>query len=210
MVAESRRRRRQRRRTAWIVVAGLVVLFAVSFGVTLVVRSGGGGDDPSDAALLPTTPATEIASEPEEERLTSASRLGYAGLGPIELGMTIEEAERAGKVGTANTGCGLTFDPASDTGLRYGDVRIIQTSRGTIAGLDISSPEISTISGVRIGSTREDVHRTYPSAVDHEPNLNRIENLEGRRITFLVDRVDVVTDMSLRGSELANEIDPRC
>ena len=123
-MAGSRARQRRQRRTAWLVGLGLVALCALSFGITFVVANED-GDDASDATT--TTPSsTAVATETgtERSRLTSASRLGYDGLGPIKLGMTVAEAERAGATPTANTGCGLTFDPEPDTGLRYGDIHI--------------------------------------------------------------------------------------
>jgi hypothetical protein len=156
------------------------------------------------------TPSSTGAPEPVEDRLTSASRLGDAGLGPIKIGMTIDEAERVGQLPTANTGCGLTFDPASDTGLRYGDIHVFDNADGTISGLDISTPAISTISGVHVGSTRDDVHRTYPAAVDLGPSTIRITNPEGREITFVLDRDGVVLLIVLKITCTSASIDPQC
>jgi len=154
---------RQPRRTAWLVGVALVALCALSFGITFVIANQDGEDASDGDAATPSS--TAVAIETDATRLTSESRLGYDGLGPIELGMTIAEAERAGHVATANTGCGLTFDPTSDAGLRYGDIHIADDDRGTIVGLDIDTSAIRTISGIHIGSTREDVHRTYGNAV---------------------------------------------
>jgi hypothetical protein len=207
-VAGSRVRKRRPRRTAWLVGPGLVALCALSFGVTFVVANQD-GDDASDGDAA-TPSSTGVATETEATRLTSESRLGYDGVGPIKLGMTIADAERAGQVATANTGCGLTFDPTSDTGLRYGDVHIADDGRGAIVGLDIDTAAIRTISGIHIGSTREDVHRTYANAVDLGPSTIRITNPEGRRITFVLDRDGVVISISLHEPGPSSAIDPRC
>ena len=69
---------------------------------------------------------------------------------------------------------------------------------------------ISTISGIHIGSTRDDVHRTYANAVDLGPNTIRITNPEGRRITFVLDQDGVVVFMSLHEPGPASAIDPQC
>ena len=206
-VAGSRRGARTQRQTAWLVGVGLVALLALSFGITFVIADSGDDGSVVDDAAPPTS---VVSSAPEEGRLTSASRLGYAGLGPIKLGMTIEEAERAGQTATANTGCGLTFDLGSDTGLRYGDIHVYDDADGAIVALDIATPTISTISGIHIGSTSDDVYRTYANAVDIGGKRLQIENPQGRRITFVVGRDGTVIWMSLHGPEPAPAIDPQC
>jgi len=189
---------------------GLVALCALSFGITYVVANDDGdGNADADAA---TPSSTAVATDPEikEARLTSASRLGYEGLGPIKLGMSIDDAERAGQAATANTGCALTFDPAPDTGLRYGDVHLFDDDVGAIVGLNVTTPAISTISGIHIGSTRDEVHRTYANAVDVDAETVRIENPQGRRITFYVGRNGIVSGMTLHASGPAPGINPLC
>ncbi len=124
--------------------------------------------------------------------------------------MTVTDAERAGRVATANTGCGLTFDPEPDTGLRYGDIHVSDTAGGIIVGFDISTPAITTISGMHVGNTRDDVHRTYPNAVDVDAQSTTITNPEGRKITFWMSRDGTVVAMSLYEPGPVGHIDPQC
>ena len=59
------------------------------------------------------TPVTTVPVG--EDRLSSESRLGYAGLGPIKLGMTIEDASAPARAVIENTGCGFDVRPEAGT-----------------------------------------------------------------------------------------------
>jgi len=89
-------------------------------------------------------------------------------------------------------------------------VHVFDDATGAVVGLEIDTPAISTISGIRIGSTRDEVHRTYANAVDVDAETVRVENPQGRRITFFVSRTGAAVAMTLHGPGPAPGINPQC
>ncbi len=94
------------------------------------------------------------------ERLTPDSRLSTAGLGPVEVGMTRAQAERAG-------GVRLRFEPGLTGECRYARPRdrgirasFMFTGR-LIARVDVSRRGIATTSGFRVGDREAAVRRRF-------------------------------------------------
>ena len=231
--ASAARLRRTRRHR--VTAAGLVAVAAMS--VIAVIAVVGSGDDPAKHVSTPvnspttqpstSTPVTTTSPAPSttsttlpvgEDRLSAASRLGYAGLGPIKLGMTFAEAERAGQamIGHKTTGCPIyELRPGPNSGLApnangfYGisvEPQSPFSSADPIELIGVGDAAIYTISGIHVGSTYDDVLRTYPSAVETieggGPNGDvylrlTITNPEGRTIAFHLSPERVVTGMDL-------------
>ena len=157
-----------------------------------------------------TIPPTTAAAQAGDDRLSAASRLGYTGLGPIKLGMPFAEVESAGQVTMRRTltSCPVSsLVPGPNSGLQqipftalYG-VWIAPSyplsEPFTVDAIDVTDPAIFTLSGVHVGSSYDDVLRTYPSAVEAPIDIGnkigpysvvlRITNPEGRTITFYFD-----------------------
>jgi hypothetical protein len=230
------------RRTGWLIggaIAGL--LGAVAAWVAIVDDSDGETEPTRHAAravtpaqLLPTTlplatrttvattepPTAALAPPTGDDRLSSNSRLGYAGLGPIKLGMSYPDVERVGQVTLRQTDCLLTIQPHEGSGL---DPIPAPYGTGTITGLsawgafpiteprvidviEVGHPAIYTISGIHVGSTADDVKRTYTNTVeaqyawdaDRRPLYSlTITNPEGRAVQFLLDADGVIVHMSV-------------
>jgi hypothetical protein len=94
------------------------------------------------------------------ERLTPSSRVSTAGLGPVEVGMTRAQAERAG-------GVRLRFEAGSSGECRYARPRdrairasFMFTGR-VIARVDVSRRGIATASGFRVGDREAAVRRRF-------------------------------------------------
>lgn len=195
-------------------------------------------------ALLPTS-APNVSRLPatRAERdfgLTEESRLGYAGLGPIQLGMTLDDAARAGLVSFRVRDCSHAMDPGAGSGLdpipelRLTNVggRFVSSPTGqTVSGLEVLSdgnvidgihietPEVLTISGIHVGSSADDVRETYANVVErqyeHLPDGSGrqaliITNPEGRQVYFNVDADSRVSSMGVTVSAAASEGHSRC
>ena len=175
-----------------VVVIGCALVFAVLVAIAFVAF-GVGGDDGSDDPA-----AEETAAAPSEERLTSESRLGYAGLGPLALGSSFEDVKQDGRIEIEQLTCGYMVVPVGDSGLGPHDVGL-WFDEG-LAVITIHTPAVSTISGVHVGSTDDEVFRTYANAVEtsdpHSPHIT-ITSADGRYITFYLGADRTVQQMML-------------
>jgi hypothetical protein len=182
-----------------IVVIGCALVAAVLVAVGFVAFDIGGNDGDATSSDAPV--AEETAAAPTEERLTAESRLGYAGLGPITLGMSKAGAERSGRmtIEPSDGGCSFTVTPEAGSGLGAGDVSV--WFGDGVGVITVNHPAIRTISGVHVGSTADDVFRTYSNAVEAPEgggySVITITSADGRFINFYVDPGRLVTGMLL-------------
>jgi hypothetical protein len=136
------------------------------------------------------TPAAPVATTapPRAEALSAASRLRIDGIGPIEIGMTVKEAQAAAGVPLTVTDgpfCRTLRAPGGPDGVA---LLVTANSGDRITVVTVSTPAVSTVSGVHVGSTEADVLAAYPgqlvvrgedplrSLVYHarDPNLSRL------------------------------------
>jgi hypothetical protein len=211
-----RRRRLARDTTAALVVTAVIALAAVfTFNalrprVDLVSPPGVSPSPaatvdatspsplPSDAASEPpsakpsssaTPSASETPSESESQpppQLTGDTPIDLHGIGPIEAGMTLAEAERAAGVdfvvhNFADQG-GFCYHATAE-GLEEDFIVMVRSpgfepvqdpSDGVIARVsatsDMKSPA-QTLSGVAVGTSEENVYDTYPGRIESQPHL---------------------------------------
>lgn len=111
-----------------------------------------------------TTTTTTTRPAPE---LTSASPATLRGLGPVRIGMTVEEASDA-------AGLAFTRSPARGVGDNCYYVNAGLTMNGVffmvvnnqIARVEVEDPSpVATRSGVRVGTSASEVRNTYPNNV---------------------------------------------
>ena len=111
-----------------------------------------------------TTTTTTTRPAPE---LTSASPAALRSLGPVRIGMTVEEASDA-------AGLALTRSPARGVGDNCYYVNAGLTMNGVffmvvnnqIARIEIEDPSpVATRSGVRVGTSASEVRSTYPNNI---------------------------------------------
>lgn len=108
-----------------------------------------------------------VTSVNAQLQLTENSRLALNGIGPIRIGMTVDEASRAAGVRLVKTlSAGRTeeycsyFEPQGEPkGISF------MVINGRIPRIDISSERITTIRGARIGDTEERIFSLYPGQI---------------------------------------------
>lgn len=103
--------------------------------------------------------------------LTKNSQVHINGIGPIRVGMTIDEASKSAGVrliqiqsGSESQGCSY-FKP--DLGLD--DVQFMVT-QGRISRVDIFNEQITTFSGAKIGDSEKRVMSLYPGQIQVQPH----------------------------------------
>lgn len=116
------------------------------------------------ATTRPTTPPTTAAP-----RRLADSRLSLDGIGPVDIGMTLDEANAA--AGTTIRLLGPR-DPEGDCVYGRADSGpeglLFMFINGRIARVDVGGAgpsAVKTVSGVGIGSTEAEVQRTYPGRI---------------------------------------------
>jgi surface antigen len=126
-------------------------------------------------------------------------RVTIDGYGRLNLGMTLAEATAA--VGPIQ----LTYNPPS-----CGDGQMpgapngvtVMFLQGRLARIDIGAPSVLTLSGIGVGSSADDVTRTYPGRITIHPAPNvanaswyvytaKDPALSGREIVFWISRQKV-------------------
>lgn len=193
------------RRGRWWLVAALVCVIALCVGVAMLVVSGLQADDRTLAAVglstasppttAPTTtttaagedgsPASSTTSIPPDSTTTTSTappdtldegdRVSLDGIGPVRVGMTLEEASAA-------AGQPVTEVPGSGAGAVPGacffaapasaspDVSFMVID-GRIARIEISDASpVVTISGLGVGSTEDEVRATYGDRIVTDPH----------------------------------------
>lgn len=167
----------------------LVVVLVVGGGAVWAGRAGVHRPDgvvnqprPSPSTTTaPTTsttraPVTTLPAPPPDTpgHLSLGSRITLTGIGPVQVGMTVPQAERAGGVTLLRTmdeyypRCWYVvpkgWPKAHDLDLVVDRVGLMVTG-GTIARIDVWAGSTSTREGIRIGSTEQEVQRAYPGRI---------------------------------------------
>jgi hypothetical protein len=148
--------------------------------IDLSVASPTASPQDEPATNSPTTSETPTA--PARERLTANSKLTVNGLGPIRVGMTVDEAIRAAGVPLESSGDeaspGCEFyepkDNSANIAFMVVDGRVVRADawRG--------SP-VTTPSGLGIGSTEAQIQAKFPGQIELEPH----EYIEGNYVIFV-------------------------
>ena len=164
-------------------------------------------------AAPPTTAAgDEMAEdEPEGPEVTVESKLSTAGLGPVQIGHSLDDARIAADalliaVPGGSDACRYYTVQNGPEGVRFLAVN------AEIVRVDIEAGPITTISGYGIGSTRSEIIEAFGDRIEDGPGLAAIQYVPvdapdiDKRVVWEVDENGEV--ISLRAGRLPH-IEPR-
>ena len=114
--------------------------------------------------------AVWVASVNAQAQLTERSKLAINGIGPIRVGMTVDEASESAGIkltnrsgsggGREESQCSYVEPKGEPKGIAF------MVTKGRIARVDIfSNKQITTIKGVKIGDTEERIFSLYPGQI---------------------------------------------
>ena len=171
-------------------------------------------DTPAMVTAAPTTTAADDAmaeDEPDGPAVTVESKLSTAGLGPVQIGHSLDDAHAA-------AGALMIAVPGGSDACRYytvqngpEGVRFLAVN-AEIVRVDIESGPITTISGYGIGSTRSEIIEAFGDRIEDGPGLSAIQYVPvddpdiDKRVVWEVDEAGAV--ISLRAGRLPH-IEPR-
>lgn len=134
------------------------------------VRPPEASPSPDVVSPSPSPSPASPSPSPSPGRLTEADRLRMDGIGPINVGMTVDEAEQAAGIRLRinkeqSAACRFAFPVNGPRNLAFmiSYRRIIRVDVAPDAG-------IKTVSGVGVGDSEEDVLRVYGDGIKREPH----------------------------------------
>ena len=101
-------------------------------------------------------------------QLTERSKLAINGIGPIRVGMTVDEASQSAGIKLTRSGSGARDEYQCSYVEPKGEPKGIafMVTKGRIARVDIfSNKQITTIKGAKIGDTEDRIISLYPGQV---------------------------------------------
>jgi hypothetical protein len=106
-----------------------------------------------------------VTSVNAQAQLTERSKLAVNGIGPIRVGMTVDEASQSAgvkfvKIGSPSEEYCTYFKPQGEPkGIDF------MVTKRRIARVDISNKQVTTIKGAKIGDTQERIFALYPGQI---------------------------------------------
>ena len=129
-----------------------------------------------------------VTSVSAQAKLTEQSKLAINGIGPIRVGMTVDEASKSagirlitiGRGGRDEYQCSYVQPKGEPKGISF------MVTKGRIARVDITSKRITTISGARIGDNENRILSLYPGQIQATPHPYVSRSPEnGKYLTFV-------------------------
>lgn len=122
----------------------------------------GDGDTTTPAAAPPSSTSTATDDTAAEAARPPGWVLRADGVGPLRVGMTVDEANRAVEGGLDRTSgleeCDYVRPKNGPAGV------LLMVVDGRIARADVDSTSVSTAAGVRLGDAESRVRQAYPGA----------------------------------------------
>ncbi|WP_341734521.1 hypothetical protein [Microcoleus sp. EPA2] len=109
-----------------------------------------------------------VTSVNAQVQLTERSKLAINGIGPIRVGMTVDEASQSAGIKLIISGSGGLDEYQCSYVQPKGEPKGIafMVTKGRIARVDIfSNKQITTIKGAKIGDTEERIFSLYPGQI---------------------------------------------
>jgi pyruvate/2-oxoglutarate dehydrogenase complex dihydrolipoamide acyltransferase (E2) component len=135
---------------------------------------------PSAPSATPAGSATPPPSPPAEQ-LTANSKVTIKGIGPVQIGMTVKQASQAAGVPLVTTGSTPSpeceyYTPQANKNLGF------MVTNGHISRIDVwRDSQITTASGLGIGSTEDQIKARFPGQVETSPH----EYTDGLYVAFV-------------------------
>lgn len=170
-------------------------------------------DTGSVVTAAPTTTAADAmaADDGSAPNVTLESKLSTAGLGPVQIGHSLEDARTA-------AGSLMIAVPGGTDACRYftvqngpEGVRFLAVD-SEIVRVDVDSGPITTVSGYGIGATQSEIIEAFGDRIEDGPGLSAIQYVPvdapdvDKRVVWEVDETGAV--ISLRAGRLPH-IEPR-
>ena len=135
-----------------------------------------------------------VTSVSAQSKLTERTKLAINGIGPIRVGMTVDEASQSAGIRLIRIGSGGLDEYQCSYVQPQGEPKGISfmVTKGRIARVDISSKRITTIKGARIGDNENRILSLYPGQIKAKPHpyVSRPPD-NGKYLTFVPkDAVD--------------------
>ncbi|MBE9095839.1 hypothetical protein [Tychonema sp. LEGE 07203] len=133
---------------------------------------------------------TWVTSVTAQPQLTERSKLAINGIGPIRVGMTVDEASRSAGIQLIKNARGsgsFNEDLCSYPQVKGGPKGIsFMVAKGRIARVDIDNDRTTTIAGAKIGNTQQQIINLYPGKIKITPHpyVGR-PPLNGKYLTFV-------------------------
>lgn len=114
-----------------------------------------------------------VTSVNAQAQLTERSQLAINGIGPIRVGMKVDEASKSAGIKLISNGNSGGNDEYQCSYVQpQGELKGISfmVAKGRIARVDISNQRITTIRGAKIGNTEEQIMKLYPGQIQATPH----------------------------------------
>lgn len=116
--------------------------------------------------------AVWVTSVNAQAQLTERSQLALNGIGPIRVGMTVDEASKSAGIRLIRSGsgggdeyeCSYVHPQVEPKEIAF------MVVKGRIARVDINNKRMTTLTGAKIGHTQEQIIKLYPGKIKVTPH----------------------------------------
>jgi len=149
-------------RTRWM----LTIVAAVAGACTADKNARSTGDTlpPSQPRA---TPVADSTTTPASGATTSAWTVTPSGIGPIRVGMTVEDLKRVGgdvNVPAGNADCAYVRPPSAPAGVS------VMLAHGEVTRIDVESSGVQSDAGIVVGDSASRVSQVYAGRVTTTPH----------------------------------------
>lgn len=170
-----------------LLVLGIAALVAGSFGVASVAGSRGPHDERVAAGHAPNPPQASsnqpVLPQQAAVVLGPASTVELDGVGPVRIGMTLDDVRRVAgiTVQVGNRGSCRTLTPDTIPGLVF-----VSLQGDRLDYFEVSSPAPTTAAGVGVGSTIQAVEKAF--SVEIHTRIGAANGVKTPSSTLLISR----------------------
>jgi len=149
-------------RTRWM----LTIVAAVAGACTADKNARSSGDTLTPSQP-PATPAADSTTTPASGAPTSVWTVTPSGIGPIRVGMTVEDLKRVGgdvNVPAGNADCAYVRPPSAPAGVS------VMLAHGQVTRIDVESSGVQSDAGIVVGDSASRVSQVYAGRVTTTPH----------------------------------------